>query len=116
MFISQAPKYLQNHPQYTNSDYGYLRRKGWKNQEIKQRWDEEKAAGKEPCIHGMSRAAGLPDTTQILEKIAEDHLLIKTLATQRVGSLDFHEVAVWCVKDALEAAYKAGAQSAGAAA
>ncbi|MGH1399126.1 MAG: DUF6900 domain-containing protein [Alphaproteobacteria bacterium] len=26
-------------------------------------------------------------------------------------SLDFHDVAVWCLKDALQAAYEAGLQS-----
>ena len=43
-----------------------------------------------------------------LEAIAREHLGIQTLATRRSDSLDFHEVAVWSLKDALAAAYRAG--------
>lgn len=35
----------------------------------------------------------------------------QTLERRNLDSLDFHEVAVWEVKDALEAAYDAGAAS-----
>ena len=45
---------------------------------------------------------------QLFTAIAKKHLSIETLATRRSDSLDFHDVAVWCVRDALEAAYKAG--------
>jgi hypothetical protein len=34
--------------------------------------------------------------------------LIETLETRRSDSLDFHDVAVWCLRDALEAAFNAG--------
>lgn len=44
----------------------------------------------------------------LLESIAQQHLRIETLETQKADSLDFHEVAVWGVKDALLAAYEAG--------
>jgi hypothetical protein len=44
----------------------------------------------------------------ILLKIAQDKLRFETLETRRSDSLDFHDVAVWCVKDALEAAFQAG--------
>jgi len=45
---------------------------------------------------------------QIIATIAKEHLSFHTLETRRSDSLDFREVAVWCVKAALEAAYKAG--------
>ncbi len=44
----------------------------------------------------------------ILTLIAQKHLGIETLETRRSDSLDFHDTAVWCIKDALEAAFKAG--------
>lgn len=44
----------------------------------------------------------------LLESIAQQHLRIETLETRKADSLDFHEVAVWGVKDALLAAYEAG--------
>ena len=44
----------------------------------------------------------------LLEKIALDHLFIQTLETQMSDRLDFHEVSVWGVKSALEAAFEAG--------
>lgn len=40
--------------------------------------------------------------------IAQQHLNVETLVTRKADSLDFHDVAVWNVKDALEAAYEAG--------
>ena len=43
-----------------------------------------------------------------LEIIARDHLFIQTLQTQMSDRLDFHEVSVWAVQSALEAAYEAG--------
>jgi hypothetical protein len=49
--------------------------------------------------------------SDLLAQIAQQHLKIPTLATRRSDRLDFHDVPVWCVKDALEAAYEAGAKS-----
>lgn len=49
----------------------------------------------------------------ILAAIARDHLNIPTLQIHRSDNLDFHEVAVWTVKTALEAAFNAGRKSAG---
>lgn len=40
--------------------------------------------------------------------IAKATLHIDTLETRKSDSLDFHDVAVWSVKAALEAAYRAG--------
>ena len=49
---------------------------------------------------------------QLLSEIAEEHLLIPTLETRRSDSLDFHEVSVWTVDAALNAAFDAGRKSA----
>ena len=46
----------------------------------------------------------------ILTLIAQKHLGIETLETRRSDSLDFHDVAVWCFRDALEAAFNAGVE------
>jgi len=51
----------------------------------------------------------------IIEDIAKKELGIQTLEIRRMDSLDFHDVAVWQVRAALEAAYRAG-EAAGAAA
>lgn len=45
---------------------------------------------------------------KLLEQIAKEHLFIQTLQTQSSDRLDFHDVAVWSIKSALEAAYAAG--------
>jgi len=50
-------------------------------------------------------------TNKILESIAQKHLDIETLQTRKSDSLDFHDIAVWNIKEALEAAFKAGAQA-----
>ncbi len=49
----------------------------------------------------------------ILTDIARQHLGISTMETRRSDSLDFHDVAVWKVKEALTAAYRAGAETCG---
>ena len=46
----------------------------------------------------------------LLTRIALDHLFVDTLETRKSGRLDFHEVSVWGIKSALEAAFKAGAE------
>jgi len=48
-------------------------------------------------------------TDKVIESIARVHLHLETLDTRRSDSLDFHELAVWQLRDALEAAYRAGA-------
>ena len=45
---------------------------------------------------------------QIFALIAEKHLNIETLETRNSDHLDFHDVSVWGVRSALEAAFKAG--------
>ncbi|HYW37378.1 MAG TPA: hypothetical protein VE957_04630 [Terriglobales bacterium] len=46
-----------------------------------------------------------------LDRIAREILRLETLETRRRDRLDFHDLAVWQIKDALQAAYKAGAES-----
>jgi hypothetical protein len=46
----------------------------------------------------------------ILTLIAQKHLGLDTLETRHADSLDFHDTAVWCIRDALEAAFKAGVE------
>jgi len=48
---------------------------------------------------------------KILENIAKQHLFVETLETRHSDRLDFHDVSVWGIKAALEAAYLAGQQS-----
>jgi hypothetical protein len=45
------------------------------------------------------------------EKIAQKYLFIDTLKTQNSDSLDFHDVSVWGVEAALQAAYELGRNS-----
>lgn len=49
-----------------------------------------------------------PTVDELLSAIAKETLHIETLETRKSDSLDFHDVAVWSVKAALEAAYRAG--------
>lgn len=44
----------------------------------------------------------------VVSQLAKEFFNFDTLETRNSDSLDFKETAVWCVKDALEAAYKAG--------
>ena len=43
-----------------------------------------------------------------LARIAKEHMQIETLETRKHDALDFHTVAVWEAKSALQAAYDAG--------
>lgn len=47
---------------------------------------------------------------QLLTQIAQNKLGIETLETRKSDSLDFHDVAVWCLRDALDAAFNAGVE------
>jgi len=44
----------------------------------------------------------------LLAGIAKEHLFIETLEERKSDNLDFHEVSVWGIQAALEAAYAAG--------
>jgi hypothetical protein len=46
----------------------------------------------------------------IFTLIAQKNLRIETLETRHSDRLDFHDVAVWSIRDALEAAFKAGVE------
>jgi hypothetical protein len=46
-----------------------------------------------------------------LADIASRHLHLETLETRNRDCLDFHDMAVWSIRQALEAAYEAGWQS-----
>lgn len=48
----------------------------------------------------------------LLQQIAREHLRIDTLEARNQDQLDFHEVSVWSLQSALQAAYEAGRQSA----
>ena len=48
-----------------------------------------------------------PSEAQLLE-IAAKHFHIETLETRNSDGLDFHDVAVWSIRAALEAAFAAG--------
>lgn len=41
-------------------------------------------------------------------KIAKEILDLETLEIRKMDSLDFHELSVWEIREALEAAYNAG--------
>ncbi len=45
---------------------------------------------------------------QLLIGIAKKHLSLETLETKKSDSLDFHDITVWAIKDALQEAYEAG--------
>lgn len=47
---------------------------------------------------------------QLLTRIAQQHLRVETLETRKLCCLDFHDLAVWCLRDALEAAFNAGVE------
>ena len=49
---------------------------------------------------------------QFIERIAQETLFIPTLAVRGRDSLDFHEVSVGSVADALEEAFNAGMMAA----
>ncbi|WP_066016585.1 DUF6900 domain-containing protein [Endozoicomonas atrinae] len=47
---------------------------------------------------------------QAIDDIASTILKLETLNTRNVDNLDFHELAIWQIKEALQAAYSAGLQ------
>lgn len=58
----------------------------------------------------MSNEQQAPQTTaaDLLTIIAERELSLETLETRNSDSLDFHELSVWEIKAALEAAFLLG--------
>jgi len=59
-------------------------------------------------MSSMKRERRQPIDT-VIEDIARANLGVPTLAMRNSDSLDFHDVAVWQLRAALEAAYRAGA-------
>lgn len=53
-----------------------------------------------------------PNEGKALLAIAKQHLDLDTLDERRSDSLDFHELSVWQIRAALEAAYRAGEKAA----
>jgi len=51
------------------------------------------------------------DISRRLEEIAKTVLDLPTLETRRSDSLDFHDLAVWSIREALLAAFHAGRES-----
>ncbi len=51
-------------------------------------------------------------TQNTLQQIAQKHLGIETLQTQKSDRLDFHDLAVWSIEAALKAAFEAGQKAA----
>ncbi len=47
-----------------------------------------------------------------LQQIAQEHLSVETLQTRHSDSLDFHDLSVWQLRTALQAAFEAGRSSA----
>jgi len=47
-----------------------------------------------------------------IERIAREAFGLETLETRRMDDLDFHDLAIWTIKDALERAYEAGRKAA----
>jgi hypothetical protein len=48
----------------------------------------------------------------LLQRIAAQYLELETLETRNADDLDFHDLAVWAIREALEAAYQAGVEAA----
>jgi len=53
------------------------------------------------------------DRADTILAIAKKLLKLPTLETRRSDRLDFHDLAVWQIQEALEAAYNAGFKAAG---
>ena len=56
----------------------------------------------------MTIKANKPAPASLLASIAKEHLFIETMETRYSDRLDFHDVSIWGIQDALEAAFEAG--------
>jgi hypothetical protein len=64
-----------------------------------------------PGDNTMTAKTAAPDkvpSEALLLEIAAKHFHIETLETRNSDGLDFHDVAVWSIRVALEAAFAAG--------
>ncbi len=55
--------------------------------------------------------ARIQKAEQTIQNIARNLLGIETLDTRKSDSLDFHDLAVWSIREALTAAFEAGRQT-----
>jgi hypothetical protein len=62
----------------------------------------------------MAKRKPTPEAAReaLILDIAQRRFFIETLETRNRDRLDFHDVAVWAIRDALVAAYEAGRRSA----
>ena len=61
-------------------------------------------------VNTPSKDTDMTPIDQLLTRFAQQHLRIDTLETRKSDGLDFHDVAVWGVRAALEAAFNAGVE------
>ena len=64
-----------------------------------------------PGDHDMTAKTAAPakaPSAALLLEIAAKHFFLETLETRNSDGLDFHDVAVWSIRAALEAAFAAG--------
>lgn len=47
--MRKPTKAIRNHRNYDANDFAYLAAKGWSDEEILARWDEEAKLGRGPC-------------------------------------------------------------------
>jgi hypothetical protein len=60
------------------------------------------------AMTAQTAPAKAPSEALLLEIATKQFHTIETLETQNSDRLDFHDVAVWAIRAALEAAYEAG--------
>jgi hypothetical protein len=60
------------------------------------------------AMTAQTAPAKAPSEALLLEIATKHFHTIETLETQNSDRLDFHDVAVWAIRAALEAAYEAG--------
>ena len=62
---------IRQHAQFDENDYAYLSTKGWPDEEILERWDQEQKDGNGPCRwdHPTAKAK--------LESVLKNHGLFK---------------------------------------
>lgn len=60
---------------------------------------------------GQQQSSQQMTTQQILTQIAQKHLKLETLQERKSDRLDFHDLAVWSIEAALQAAFEAGKQA-----
>ena len=59
-------------------------------------------------MNAKTAASAKAPSEALLQEIAANHFRLETLETRNSDGLDFHDVAVWSIRAALEAAFAAG--------